>query len=138
MLKIDIGKQLDEYKRSKASRDSLKKLLDCNDNKNPNELSLAFRMMCHLAMQAVNILENQETEDMTMVQNFFDKVHAIFRQFVDTVSFISGPIAYARLLPQPQICASVLASFGIPLQYSSYIMRNSFKPLYMMNRDEFD
>lgn len=95
-------------------------------------------MMAHLAQQTITVLDNADTKDMAMVQNYFDKLHAVFRQFVDTVVSISGSVPFAKLLPQPELCAGVMKNYGLPIQYSAYIMRHMFKPVVSMSKEELE
>ena len=54
-----------------------------------NGLTIAFRIMVHLAQQTQHIINDIEDCDLIFIQNMFDKIHQVFIQFIDTLYFLS-------------------------------------------------
>ena len=73
---------------NKNAGDALLKLF-WDEDRSDKELSIAFKLMVHLAQQTQNILSDDELSDLTFIQNNFDKIHQVFFQMVDTLFYLS-------------------------------------------------
>lgn len=84
LLKIDIERQLDAYRNAKNSRQALSRLLNSKDNG-----ELLWSLLVNLARAAAHISDEAEG-DIQMLQNFFDKLHALFLQTLDVVTSLAN------------------------------------------------
>jgi hypothetical protein len=94
-LKLDLADSAHLFLENRMARESLGSLFGAEagraaDQDGKVHLSLAFRMMAHLAQQTQYIINEDKSENLTLIQNNFDKVHHLFLQFVDTVYFLTS------------------------------------------------
>ena len=151
-LKLDLADSAHLFLENRMARESLASLFGPEAGRDPNQdgtvnLSLAFRMMAHLAQQTQYIINEDQSENLTLIQNNFDKLHHLFLQFVETVYFLTGDShspggdrsKYGKVVPNPLHSPDILATqYRLPYQYSFHILRKATKPIYKLSDQEFN
>jgi len=151
-LKLDLADSAHLFLENRMARESLGSLFGAEagrtaDQEGKVHLSLAFRMMSHLAQQTQYIINEDKSENLTLIQNNFDKLHHLFLQFVDTTYFLTSDShspggdrsKYCKVVPSQLHSPDILATqYRLPYQYSFHILRKATKSIYKLSEQEFD
>lgn len=124
LLKIDIERQLEAYRSAKTSRTALVRLMNAKENS-----ELLWSLLVNLGRAAAQINDEQEG-DIQMLQNFFDRLHALFLQTLDVVTSLANVQRIIQGVPAIQ-------QSELPLQYQLCLLRHRFKPIYELNEQQF-
>lgn len=98
---------------------------------------MALSLMCNLASMTQHVLHSLETKKMNLVSILYDRIHFIFLQFTETLSYFEGHQEYSMLLP-PHPERVLITEYNLPPPYAISILRGSLKPIFQLTDDEFN